>query len=77
MGSYFFTPSEARSDDSREHPVFVSLGMVVLDEIRFPNGTILHDVAGGSGLYSEYYSPRHSIRPLLKRYSPQAHSGRA
>lgn len=31
---------------------FVSLGMVVLDELRFPNGQTLYDVPGGSGLYS-------------------------
>ncbi|KAM7186949.1 Ribokinase-like protein [Naviculisporaceae sp. PSN 640] len=31
---------------------FVSLGMVVLDELRLPNGRILYDVPGGSGLYS-------------------------
>ncbi|KAK3387867.1 putative PfkB family kinase [Podospora didyma] len=28
---------------------FVSLGIVVLDELRFPNGTILHDVPSGLG----------------------------
>ncbi|KAF0325323.1 pfkB family carbohydrate kinase [Colletotrichum asianum] len=33
-------------------PGFVSLGMVVLDEIRFPDGRVLRDVAGGSGFYS-------------------------
>ncbi|KAM7209842.1 Ribokinase-like protein [Rhypophila decipiens] len=31
---------------------FCSLGMVVLDEIRFPDGQVLSDVPGGSGLYS-------------------------
>ncbi|KAK4221082.1 hypothetical protein QBC38DRAFT_149219 [Podospora fimiseda] len=31
---------------------FISLGMVVLDEIRFPNGKTLFDVPDGSGLYS-------------------------
>jgi hypothetical protein len=40
---------------SPEDPIFVSLGMVVLDEVRLANGTILHDVPGGSGLYSEFY----------------------
>jgi hypothetical protein len=30
---------------------FVSLGMVVLDEIRFPTGKVLHCV-GGSGAFS-------------------------
>jgi hypothetical protein len=34
------------------HIRFVSLGMVVLDELRLPNGEILHDCVGGSGAYS-------------------------
>ncbi|RTE71865.1 hypothetical protein BHE90_013729 [Fusarium euwallaceae] len=33
-------------------PTFVSLGMVVLDEIRFPSRETLYDVPGGSGLYA-------------------------
>ncbi|TDZ39071.1 Uncharacterized protein C8035_v005678 [Colletotrichum spinosum] len=33
-------------------PTFMSLGMVVLDEIHFPDGRVLHDVPGGSGFYS-------------------------
>lgn len=32
-------------------PIFVSLGMVVLDELRFPSRETLFDVPGGSGLY--------------------------
>lgn len=31
---------------------FVSLGMVVLDELRFPNAPTMYDVVGGSGAYS-------------------------
>ncbi|KAI1339854.1 pfkB family kinase [Xylariaceae sp. FL0016] len=31
---------------------FVSLGMVVLDELHLPNGEVLHDTVGGSGAYS-------------------------
>lgn len=31
---------------------FVSLGMVVLDELRLPDGRVLHDCVGGSGAYS-------------------------
>lgn len=31
---------------------FVSLGMVVLDELRFPDAPTMYDVAGGSGAYS-------------------------
>ncbi|KAF6843583.1 PfkB family carbohydrate kinase [Colletotrichum musicola] len=33
-------------------PAFVSLGMVVLDEIHFPDGRVLRDVPGGSGFYA-------------------------
>lgn len=33
---------------------FTSLGLVVLDEIRFPNQTPLNDVLGGSGTYGEF-----------------------
>ncbi|OHE97516.1 PfkB family carbohydrate kinase [Colletotrichum orchidophilum] len=33
-------------------PAFISLGMVVLDELRFPDGRVLRDVPGGSGFYS-------------------------
>ncbi|ETS86124.1 hypothetical protein PFICI_04149 [Pestalotiopsis fici W106-1] len=31
---------------------FVSLGMIVLDELRLPDGRVLHDCVGGSGAYS-------------------------
>ncbi|KAI0595973.1 Ribokinase-like protein [Biscogniauxia sp. FL1348] len=34
------------------HIRFVSLGLVVLDELRLPSGTILYDIVGGSGAYS-------------------------
>ncbi|KAH8775321.1 carbohydrate/purine kinase [Diaporthe sp. PMI_573] len=33
-------------------PNFVSLGMVVLDELRFPHAPPMHDVTGGSGAFS-------------------------
>ncbi|KAI0435588.1 Ribokinase-like protein [Xylaria telfairii] len=33
-------------------PAFVSLGMFLLDEIRFPDGNKVVDVPGGSGLYA-------------------------
>ncbi|KAI8944700.1 Ribokinase-like protein [Xylaria longipes] len=36
----------------RNRPVFVSLGMFLLDELRFPNGHKVVDVPGGSGLYA-------------------------
>ena len=34
-------------------PLFVSFGIVVLDELRFPSLEIMHDVAGGSAIYSK------------------------
>lgn len=33
-------------------PIFVSLGMVVLDELRFPHAPTMYDVTGGSGAFS-------------------------
>lgn len=33
-------------------PSFVSLGMIVLDELQFPHAPTMHDVAGGSGAFS-------------------------
>lgn len=68
MGAYFPMPLEDKD------LVFVSLGMVVLDEIRFPNGPALYNVAGGSGLYSMCVSARDGSRFA---YSVQAHSARA
>lgn len=47
--------SNSAEDDD---PFFASLGMVILDEIRFPTGKVLHNVAGGSGLYSGFSLPR-------------------
>ncbi|KAI1109208.1 Ribokinase-like protein [Nemania sp. NC0429] len=35
-------------------PVFVSLGMVILDELRFPHLRTVIDVPGGSGLYATF-----------------------
>lgn len=32
-------------------PIFVSLGLFVLDELRFPSRATLFDVPGGSGIY--------------------------
>ncbi|TGJ86533.1 hypothetical protein E0Z10_g2270 [Xylaria hypoxylon] len=34
------------------HPVFVSLGMTILDEIRFSHQSTVYDVPGGSGLFA-------------------------
>jgi hypothetical protein len=42
----------ARDDDGDRLPLFVSLGMVVLDELRLPDGQVLHDCVGGSGAYA-------------------------
>ncbi len=47
MDSVAFPPS---GDDEI---VFVSLGMLVLDELRFPSSPTLYDVVGGSGAYSK------------------------
>ncbi|KAI1318869.1 Ribokinase-like protein [Xylariaceae sp. FL0255] len=35
-------------------PVFVSLGMLVLDEVRFPHYETLYDNPGGSGFYATF-----------------------
>ncbi|RHZ43557.1 pfkB family carbohydrate kinase superfamily [Aspergillus thermomutatus] len=43
---------------------FVSLGLVVLDEIRFPNQELLTDVLGGSGAYATL-GARLFLRPPL------------
>ena len=40
---------------------FTSLGLVVLDEIRFPNRAPLNDVLGGSGTYGEVLDYRSNI----------------
>ncbi|KAJ8132128.1 hypothetical protein O1611_g1495 [Lasiodiplodia mahajangana] len=37
---------------ANNRPVFVSLGMVILDELRFPRREPVIDVPGGSGLYA-------------------------
>ncbi|EEU36857.1 uncharacterized protein NECHADRAFT_81108 [Fusarium vanettenii 77-13-4] len=44
-------------------PTFVSLGMVVLDEIRSPSMETLYDVPGGSGLYG-YDFPESVVETL-------------
>lgn len=42
------------STQAIEHkgPLFVSLGMIVLDELHFSSRTALYNVPGGSGLYA-------------------------
>ncbi|KAI0470520.1 Ribokinase-like protein [Xylariaceae sp. FL0804] len=37
---------------SQDGCLFVSLGMVVLDELRLPDGTVRHSMVGGSGSYA-------------------------
>ena len=46
--------NESPSQYTHLQPDVVSLGMVVLDELRFPDRDTLHDVPGGSGTYGEY-----------------------
>ena len=40
------------AEATNQRPAFVSLGMVVLDELRFPDRPSLYDVPGGSGAFS-------------------------
>lgn len=40
------------SEYDSDPPLFVSLGMLVLDELHLPDETVQHDVIGGSGAYS-------------------------
>ncbi|KAI3336481.1 Ribokinase-like protein [Xylariaceae sp. AK1471] len=51
------------SQDNR--PVFVSLGMVVLDELRFPHHHTVFDIPGGSGFYA-------TLGARLFKANPQA-----
>lgn len=44
------TQNEAESPQNK-YPLFVSLGMLVLDELRFPHLDTVADVPGGSGFY--------------------------
>lgn len=46
--------SQAWLQDPGNQIIFVSMGMVVLDEIQFYSGKLLNDVIGGSGAYSEH-----------------------
>lgn len=42
--------------DTDDQPFcFASLGLVVIDEIRFPNQQPLENVLGGSGAYGWFY----------------------
>lgn len=40
-----------------ERTQFVSLGMVVLDDLYFPARESLHDIVGGSGAYGKDSRP--------------------
>jgi hypothetical protein len=44
-------------------PLFVSLGMAVIDELRFPTEVVLSDVPGGSGMYGVCPHPPYSSTP--------------
>ncbi|KAF5018782.1 hypothetical protein F66182_9232 [Fusarium sp. NRRL 66182] len=46
MGQYWSARQQG------DGPIFVSLGMVVLDERRYPSRETLYDVPGGSGLFA-------------------------
>ncbi|UQC85843.1 PfkB family carbohydrate kinase [Colletotrichum lupini] len=46
-------------------PAFISLGMVVIDELRFPDGRVLRDVPGGSGFYGEWKLWQPDFEPHL------------
>ena len=35
--------------------LFTTLGLVVLDELHFPNGEMRKDLVGGSGAYSQLF----------------------
>jgi hypothetical protein len=45
---------------------FASFGLVVLDEIRFPNRKPLTNVLGGSGAYGLFYLPIYTISRIAK-----------
>ena len=40
--------------EPEEDPWFLSLGIVVLDELHFPSRETMYDVPGGSGAYSQF-----------------------
>ncbi|OAQ95758.1 hypothetical protein LLEC1_00382 [Akanthomyces lecanii] len=51
----------------QKSPMFVSLGMIVLDELHFSSQTARYDVPGGSGLYERifrYLTPQLQPRPV-------------
>lgn len=39
-------------ESNNDPPLFVSLGMLVLDELQLPDDSNQHDIIGGSGAYS-------------------------
>lgn len=60
--------SESPSQNGLVQPGVLSLGMVVLDELRFPDRDTLYDVPGGSGTYGEYMTSL-SVQGLLAHSS--------
>ncbi|OBT44093.1 hypothetical protein VE00_04503 [Pseudogymnoascus sp. WSF 3629] len=51
MGSYFSRIASAPASEEEQQCLFVTLGMIVLDEIHFPAQDPIKDVIGGSGAY--------------------------
>ncbi|KAF7134049.1 hypothetical protein CNMCM5793_005629 [Aspergillus hiratsukae] len=54
---------------------FTSLGLVVLDEIRFPNQKPLHDILGGSGAYATLGARLFLSYPLSRTLGWMIHTG--
>lgn len=46
--------TSALNRETQDELRFLSLGMVVLDQLRFPDRETLYDIPGGSGTYGEY-----------------------
>jgi hypothetical protein len=51
MGSYFSRIASAPASEEEQQCLFVTLGMIVQDEIHFPAQDPIKDVIGGSGAY--------------------------
>lgn len=59
---YLIMASTCPEKQLERSPAFVSLGMVVLDELQFPSRETLYDVPGGSGAYSRSRKPSLVLR---------------
>ena len=51
MSSYISRIASATTSEEEQQCLFVTLGMLVLDEIHFPTQDPIKDVIGGSGAY--------------------------